>query len=127
MSKKSKGTNAERELVHKFWASGFAALRSAGSGSMKYPSPDLLIAKEGRIIALECKVTKNLYKYFEKKGIYDLEEFSKKFGAESCVGVKFPKHGWFFLKTKDLKEKGKSFMIDIDLAKNTGFLFDDFI
>ena len=35
MSTKSKGTNAERELIHNLWANGYAAIRSAGSGSMK--------------------------------------------------------------------------------------------
>ena len=71
MSQKSKGSNAERELIHKFWANGFAAIRSAGSGSMKYPSPDILAARGDRVIAIECKITQNPYKYFEKQEIID--------------------------------------------------------
>ena len=110
-----------------FWANGFAALRSAGSGSMKYPSPDILAAKNGKMLAIECKITKNLYKYFEKDEIYDLDHFSKIFRAEPFVGVKFPKIGWFFLRTSDMKEKGKSFMVDLDLAKNKGFLFENLV
>ena len=75
MSTKSKGTNAERELIHKLWAQGYAAIRSAGSGSMKYPSPDILTAKEGRILAIECKVTKGKSKYFEIKEIDGISIF----------------------------------------------------
>ena len=51
MSTKSKGTNAERELIHAFWGKGYAAIRSAGSGSMKYPSPDIIAAKKGKRFA----------------------------------------------------------------------------
>ncbi len=127
MSQKTKGSNAERELVHKFWANGFGAIRSAGSGSMKYPSPDILVAKNGRVIAIECKVTQNLYKYFEKREINDLKEFSKFFNAEPYVAVKFKGAGWFFLNIDRLKEKGKSFMIDLDLAKKSGVVFESFI
>jgi Holliday junction resolvase len=127
MSTKSKGTNAERELIHKFWANGFAAVRSAGSGSMRYPSPDLVVAKEGKIIVIECKVTKELYKYFAKEELEDLKEFSFFFKAEPYVGVKFNKEGWFFLRPCDLIEKEKSFMVDLGLAKNKGVLFEKLI
>ena len=44
MSLKSKGINAERELIHKFWGVGWGAVRVAGSGSMRYPSSDILAA-----------------------------------------------------------------------------------
>ncbi len=127
MSQKSKGTNAERDLVHKFWAEGFAAIRSAGSGSMKYPSPDLLVAKEGNIIAIECKTTKNQYKYIEKKEIDDLREFSRIFNAIPRIAIKFKGEEWIFIKLEDLGEKGKSFMVDIGLAKRVGRTFEDFV
>lgn len=127
MSTKSKGTNAERELIHKFWANGFAAIRSAGSGSMKYPSPDIIAAKNGRILAIECKVTKEHYKYFEKKEIGDLKSFSEIFEAESYVAIKFKGQEWFFLDLNDLKETEKSFMVDIELVRNKGRLFGSFV
>ena len=67
MSTKSKGSNAERELIHMFWSKGFAAIRSAGSGSMKYPSPDLLVAKNNKILAIECKITKILQNILKRE------------------------------------------------------------
>ncbi len=127
MSHKSKGTNAERDLIHKFWAKGFAAIRSAGSGSMRYPSPDLLVAKEGDIAAIECKTTKETYKYLTKREIDDLKEFSGIFNAKPYIAVKFRSEGWFFLKPEDLKEKGKSFMVDLSLAKEKGVCFERFV
>lgn len=127
MSMKAKGTNAERELIHKFWANGFAAIRSAGSGSMKYPSPDILASKSGRVLAIECKVTKDTYKYFEKAEISDLQTFASIFNAEPFIAVKFKGNDWFFLELKKLKETEKSFMVDIELAKKDGFAFNLFL
>jgi holliday junction resolvase len=127
MSKKSKGTNAERELIHKFWQNGFAALRSAGSGSMKYPSPDLLVAKSGKIFAIECKITKEKHKYLGKNEIEELVEFSKFFNAIPIIAIKFKGNDWFFLKIKDLISKNKSFMINLDLSLKKGTLFNNFL
>lgn len=127
MSTKSKGTNAERELIHKLWANGFAAIRSAGSGSMRYPSPDILASKNNKTIAIECKVTADLYKYFEKREIADLVEFSRIFNAEPWIAVKFNREGWFFLKIGDLKQTEKSFMVDLNLAKSNGVVFETLV
>ena len=127
MSTKSKGTNAERELIHKFWANGFAAIRSAGSGSMKYPSPDILAAKGTRILAIECKVTKKQNKYFEQSEIEDLLKFAKIFNAEPFVAVKFKGNDWFFLRVGNLKKTKKLFMVDLCLAQNQGKSFDNIL
>ncbi len=94
---------------------------------MKYPSPDILVAKEGRLIAIECKITQNPYKYFEKREIVDLKEFSRLFRAEPYIAIKFKNKEWFFLDINKLKEKGKSYMVDLDLAKNSGVLFESFV
>ena len=60
MSRKSKGINAERELIHLFWkTNSWTAVRIAGSGSSKYPCPDILAANISRKIAIEAKSTKD--------------------------------------------------------------------
>jgi holliday junction resolvase Hjr len=114
MSAKSKGTNGEREIVRTFWALGWAALRTAGSGSSHYPSPDVIAGKLGRRFAIECKVTKETIKYFDKDEISQLQYFSKFFGAEPYVAVKFPKKEWFFFTIDDLKENNNSLSIRIE-------------
>ena len=65
MNRKAKGTKGERELVKFFNESGWACLRAPGSGSSRYPSPDIIAANAIRRIAIECKVTKNNKKYFQ--------------------------------------------------------------
>mgnify|MGYP000510083886 CR=1 FL=1 len=98
---KSKGSKAERELIHLFWKNNWAALRSAGSGSTKYPSPDILASNNIRKIAIEAKSVKNNYIYINKKQIFELIEFSRMFGCEYYIGAKFEKKGWYFLSIDD--------------------------
>jgi Holliday junction resolvase len=127
MSRKSKGINAERDLVHKFWATGWAAIRIAGSGSSKYPSPDLLVGNNIRKLAIECKTTKGKSKYFPKDEILELKEFSKIFGAESWIAIKFNREPWYFLTLEDLKDTDNGFSANYDSAKNRGLLFEELI
>lgn len=127
MSLKSKGINAERELVHMFWGKGWACLRIAGSGSNRYPSPDVLVGNKLRRLAIECKTTKDQKKYFEKKEIEALKKFAGVFGAEPWIAVKFKSHEWYFITTEDLKETEKGFMASTETAKSRGLLFEELI
>ncbi|MCH8004165.1 MAG: Holliday junction resolvase [Nanoarchaeota archaeon] len=127
MSLKSKGINAERELVHMFWSKGFACIRIAGSGSNKYPSPDLLVGNKLRRLAIECKVTKDDKKYFEKKNIDALKKFSDIFGAEPWIAIKFKDHDWYFVSLEDMEETDKNYIINVDIAKKSGLLFEEII
>ena len=127
MSLKSKGINAERELVHMFWGENWACLRIAGSGSIKYPSPDLLVGNSLRRLAVECKTTKDSKKYFEKNQIYSLKKFAEIFGAEPWVAIKFKGENWYFISIEDLAETDKCFMADVESAKNKGLLFEEMI
>lgn len=128
MSLKSKGINAERDLLHKFWnVGGWSAVRIAGSGSMRYPSADILASNKLRRLAIECKVTKGQKKYFEKKEIAALKEFADIFGAEPWIAVRFKGYDWFFVSLEDMAETNKSFFIDVDSMKNNGLLFEEII
>ena len=66
---KAKGSNAERELVSKFWKKGFASIRVAGSGSSRFPCPDILASNVTRTIAIEAKATKKDIQYFRENQI----------------------------------------------------------
>ena len=87
MSRKSKGIDAERELVHMFMDSGWAALRVAGSGVLS--GPDVMASNAIRLLVIECKTTKDQKKYFTTEEIEQLRIFGQKFGAEAWVGVTF--------------------------------------
>ena len=127
MSLKSKGINAERELVHMFWAKDWACLRIAGSGSSRYPSPDLLVGNKLRRLAVECKTTKEKSKYFDKESISSLRTFAGVFGAEPWVAVKFKGYEWYFVSLEDLKDTGNGFSLNVDGAKSKGLLFEEML
>ena len=127
LDRKGKGTNAERELIHMFWANDWAAVRVAGSGSSRYPSPDIVASNNQRKLAVECKSTKELSKYLNKAAVEQLKTFALKFGAEPWLAVRFDKIKWFFLSLEDLKETEKGFAVSEQLARSRGLLFEELI
>jgi len=129
MGIKAKGINAERELLHKFWANGFVAMRAPASGAIKYPCPDLIVGNALRKLVIECKLTSFDKQYISQEQIGNLKKFSEIFGAEPWVAVKFTKErDWFFLNLEDIRlTKGENYVIPLDLAKMKGLLFDEVI
>lgn len=127
MNTKAKGTGAERELVRLLWQNNWAAIRVAGSGSSRFPSPDILAGKGKRKIAIESKITKTTRQYFSKKEIEELNEFSTIFGAEPWVGIKFKNKNWKFLTLEDLKDTGAQFGVTSTTAELKGLTFEEVI
>lgn len=127
MNQKAKGSKGERELVKFFNESGWACLRTPGSGSSRYPSPDIIAANAIRRVAIECKVTKDNKKYFQEAEIEQLRTFSQMFGAESWVSVKFPNDPWYFLTLEDIEKTGKGWAVSLELAKRKGLTAEELI
>jgi holliday junction resolvase Hjr len=127
MSRKSKGINAERDLIHKFWGSGWAAIRVAGSGSMGYPSPDILAGNNLRKLAIESKASTEPVRYIEKQQISQLKEFAALFGAETWIAVKFNKMEWYFLTLEDIRDTGNNYVVTEEITRNKGLLFEELI
>jgi len=126
MSRKSKGINAERDLIHRFWnTKKWCACRIAGSGSMKYPSADILATNKIRRLAIECKTSGDTNKYLTKEEVKQLKEFSDIFGAEPWIGVRFDRQEWLFLSLDDLKDSGTNYVVSLDIAEKKGLLFDE--
>ena len=125
---KQKGTRAERELLHMLFNKGWHVIRSAGSGSIGLPNPDLLSGKNGRILAIECKSLSKENKYFKEQEIKELKQFSNKFGAEPWLGLRFDNIGWFFIQPDKLnKTKSNYFAISLEEIKEKGLNFKDLI
>ncbi len=127
MSSKSKGSKAERELLHLFWSRGIGCLRSAGSGSMKYPGPDLIASNKVRTLAIECKSTKQNKKYLDEEDIKQLKEFCEIFGAEPWFAVRYARKDWLFLSLDDIEKTGNGYVIDVKVAQRRGLLIDELI
>ena len=128
MSSKSKGSNAERELIHLFWATKvWTACRVAGSGSMKYPAPDIIANKEGIGLAIECKATSQNYQYLEKREVEELVAFAKMSGSRPLVAVRFNRKQWKFLDVSDLEETRQNFVVTPALAERRGLTFEELV
>jgi len=126
MNRKQKGTAGERELVHAFWSFGWPCIRVAGSGSNRYPSPDLLTGHDGRMLAIECKTIAGDKKYFSKEEIDNLKFFAREFGAEPYVTIRFGKI-WYFFSLDDLEEKDNTFLASLEMAKMKAMLIEELI
>ena len=127
MSHKSVGTKGERDILKMFWDNGWAAVRTPGSGSARFPSPDIIAGKKDRRMVIEAKITKENKKYFEEKEIRELKYFGNLFGAEIWVAVRFKGENWFFINIEDLIFSGKSYSVDKENAKMKGLLFEEII
>ncbi len=120
MSNKSKGSRNEVELAYLLYDEGYMVVRSAGSGRMPIPNPDLLAGKNGRTLAIECKSLKKDILYLTDEDLGQLNTFSIKFGAEPWIAVRFNNLGWYFINPKILKKKNKNFNISKDFAQHKG-------
>ena len=127
MDTKAKGTKGERELVKFFNENKWSCIRVAGSGSSRYPSPDILAGNAIRRVAIECKVTKDTKKYFPQEEIDQLQLFSRQFGAESWIGVHFAKEPWYFVMLEDLEKTGSLWALSLEMAKRRGLTVHELI
>ena len=125
---KQKGTRAERELLHMLYSKKWQIMRSAGSGSIGIPNPDLIAGKDSRILAIECKSLSKESKYFKEQEIKELKEFSKTFGAEAWLAIRFDNIGWYFIQPPKLnKTKSGYFSISLEDIKTKGLNFEELI
>ena len=124
---KARGTNAERDLIKRFWANNWAAMRAAGSGSSQYPSPDIIVGNNLRKLAIECKLTTSTRKYFTKEEVRLLKYFSETFGCEPWLAIKFSKEPWYFFMLENMQETPNSYVVTLDQAKSLGITFEELI
>ena len=128
MSTKSKGSSAEREIIHMFWKTEkWAAVRVAGSGSMKYPAVDVVAGKQGRKLAIECKNVSTGNLFFSKEDLQQIIEFATKFGAEPWVAIKFDRIGWYFFAVNVVMELGVGKSFNTNNALTYGLSFEEII
>ena len=127
MSHKSRGSQAERDLVHRFWAAGWAAFRAAGSGSNQYATPDVITGNAARKVAIEAKITTSDVKYYSKKEVDELVAFCNRFGCEAWVAVRFFRKSWRFIAIEDLRKTENSYVISLEDSERKGLTFEQLI
>ncbi|MFH0861308.1 MAG: Holliday junction resolvase Hjc [Candidatus Altiarchaeota archaeon] len=104
MNRYKKGADFEREVVAEFWNRGWGAIRSAGSGTVSHPVPDVIAARDGKILAIECKTTRN-DRLSLKEAMLNLREFSQRAGCRAYLGIKFYREKPRFYELEGLLKK----------------------
>lgn len=122
-----KGSNEERDLVHKLWEKGFAAMRApASGGATKRPLPDVLAGNSEIYIAIEVKTTTKEKIYIDSPQIDALCEFSDIFGAKPYLGIKFKYTKWLFLQPDKIERtRSNNYRIEKELALKNGLDLDE--
>jgi Holliday junction resolvase len=124
---KSRGSAGERDIVHSFWDADWAAFRAAGSGSVKYPVPDVIAGNAARKLAIEAKITTADAKYFTRKEVEELQFFCNRFGCEAWIAVRFFRKPWRFLAIEDVRQTDASYVVTIDDAERKGLTFEQLV
>ena len=136
MKTKQKGSSAEREIIHKFWGTGvWAAMRAAGSGSTRYPCPDIIASNGSRVLAIECKSVGGNSIRVEREQLQQLQQFANLFRAEVWIGARYSKNvtkdshgeGWYFFSVEDLNESEKGYSVNVEQAVYKGISFEELI
>ena len=122
-----KGSAEERELVHKLWDRGIAAMRAPASGGATKKSLPDVVAGNGKIyLAIEVKTTTKDKIYIDSVQIDELCEFSQIFGAKPYIGVRFKYTKWLFLEPKHTpRTKNGNYRVEKDYALEKGLEIDE--
>ncbi len=122
----NKGAKHERELLEMFWKEGFAVVRSAGSGKTRHPNPDLVVSNGKRFYAIECKSSKMEVIVIPGWQVEELEKFSRIFGAEAVLAIRFNHSQWRFLRPEQMERTGGgNFKTTRTHSEANGALFEE--
>ena len=96
-----KGYFAEWQLTHELSKMGYMVVRTPRSGRIGLASPDIIAAKDGKLIVIECKSRAKGFKVPPEQ-LQGLKEWEDKARAKAYIGLKVARKGWFFLKLQDV-------------------------
>ncbi|MBI4174122.1 MAG: hypothetical protein HY517_00630 [Candidatus Aenigmarchaeota archaeon] len=97
----SKGYKAELELTHTLSKLGYMTIRAPRSGRIGLDSPDVIAAKDGRLLVIECKSRMSAFT-IPMEQLAELEAWVNKAKATAYIGCKIHRKGWKFLKYEDV-------------------------
>ena len=96
-----KGYAAELELTHTLAQRGYMVVRTPKSGRISLASPDVIAARAGKLIVIECKSRKGAFTVAQEQ-LAELKEWEEKAHAQAYIGWKVARKGWFFLHLEDV-------------------------
>ena len=97
----AKGYVAELQLTHLLSKMGYMTIRAPRSGRIGLDSPDVIAAKDGRLLVIECKSRMSAFT-IPPEQLKELESWVTKAKAIAYIGCKIHRKGWSFLKYEDV-------------------------
>jgi Holliday junction resolvase len=101
MKNYSKGYRAERAMVHELSRRGYVAIRAPHSGSIGVASPDIVAAKDGKMIVMECKSREGAFTVPPEQ-LDELKKWRDVAKASAYIAWKINRKGWTFLPLEDV-------------------------
>jgi Holliday junction resolvase len=120
-----KGARGERELLTRFADLGYSVIRSAGSG-VNSISPDIVVIKNGRGFAFECKAWESNIA-IEPEKFYVLKNWEKNTGMKTFIAWRMNGKGWFFIALDELHQSEKSFRASKNAVIARGRVFEELV
>jgi Holliday junction resolvase len=120
MSRYNKGARGERELLKIFSEAGFSVIRAAGSGVSSTSPPDILLFKQGRQFALECKAWNRNRIAIAHDKYHALSLWEANTGIEAMIAWKIPYRGWKFVPIADMEQNPASYSITLKRTEEIG-------
>jgi Holliday junction resolvase len=97
-------------------------VRTPRSGRISLASPDIIAAKNGKLIVIECKSREKGFQ-IPPEQLQELKQWEERAGAKAYIALKINRKGVFFLNLEDVMGNGgnigkkfveeKSFGIDM--------------
>lgn len=110
-----KGARSERELINFFYNINYSVIRSAGSG-VNSLSPDIIVIKNKRGFAFECKAWDSSSLSIDKDRYQSLIDWENNTGMETYIAWRMNNKGWYFIKLEEMKETDKHFTVTMTKA-----------
>ncbi len=105
-----KGARSERELINTFYGKGYSVMRSAGSG-VNSLSPDILVFKNGRGLAFECKAWNKSGLAIEIEKFEVLRDWEANTGTSTFIAWRMNGKGWYFVKLEEMSKAKKNYTV----------------
>jgi Holliday junction resolvase len=98
---------------------GYMVIRTPRSGSINLASPDIIAAKAGKLIVIECKSREEAFTVPPEQ-LDELKEWQTKAGAAAYVGWKISRQNWVFFDLETVQKNsgniGKKFAAENGIA-----------
>ncbi|WP_435067818.1 Holliday junction resolvase Hjc [Haloplanus sp. C73] len=129
MAANRKGDRRERELVNELDAAGFAVMRAPASGSAtERDLPDVLAGDGEQFFAIEAKSSAGDPIYLTGEEVEALIYFSRNFGANARIAVRFDREDWYFFHPGDLYvTDGGNYRVKKETALESGTDLDGLV